>query len=88
MNSAFRESFQRDLKKIKDRTVLHEVRAVIENVDNVDSVLDIPSFKKLRGYTDYYRIRLRNYRIGVRIADDTVTFIRILHRRDIYRYFP
>ncbi|MGH2412635.1 MAG: type II toxin-antitoxin system RelE family toxin, partial [Microcystaceae cyanobacterium] len=35
-----------------------------------------------------YRIRLGDYRIGLFIEGKTVTFARVLHRKEIYRYFP
>jgi mRNA interferase RelE/StbE len=49
---------------------------------------EIIHVKKLKGSEDYYRIRIGNYRVGIILADDTVIFVRFLHRRDIYRYFP
>jgi len=36
----------------------------------------------------YYRIRLGDYRIGLVVNEQTVVFVRFLHRREIYRYFP
>jgi mRNA interferase RelE/StbE len=36
----------------------------------------------------YYRIRLGDYRVGLKIENNTVCFVRFLHRKDIYRYFP
>ncbi len=38
--------------------------------------------------TRYYRIRVGDYRIGVEVVGDEILFVRILHRKDIYRYFP
>ena len=45
---------------------------------------------KLQGYEDYYRIRVGDYRIGLRLDYDhrLVEFRRILHRSRIYRSFP
>jgi mRNA interferase RelE/StbE len=31
---------------------------------------------------------LGDYRIGIEVLEDEVIFVRMLHRRDIYRYFP
>jgi len=36
----------------------------------------------------YYRIRLGNYKMGITIIENQVTFIRFLHRKEIYKYFP
>ena len=40
------------------------------------------------GNENYYRFRVGDYRIGIVIEEDTVVFVRCLHRREIYRYFP
>ncbi len=42
----------------------------------------------MKGSEDYYRIRLGDYRLGLRIEEGTVSFIRCLHRKDVYKYFP
>jgi len=46
--------------------------------------------EKLKGYTDKYKIRVGNYRIGITVDQETKTLIcqRIAHRKDIYRIFP
>jgi len=45
---------------------------------------------KLRGHEDYYRIRVGDYRIGLRLDFDChlIEFRRVLHRGQIYRSFP
>ena len=45
---------------------------------------------KLQGYEDYYRIRVGDYRIGLRLDFDRrlIEFRRVLHRNQIYRSFP
>jgi mRNA interferase RelE/StbE len=45
---------------------------------------------KLQGYEDYYRIRVGEYRIGLRLDFDhhLIEFRRVLHRNQIYRRFP
>jgi len=37
--------------------------------------------------SNQWRIKIGDYRIGVEIKKDTVIFVRILHRKDIYKYF-
>ncbi len=88
MKTEFRASFSRDLRKIRDKTLLNRVRKAIEEVETANALEEISHLKKLRGNPHYYRIRLGDYRLGVVLEDDTVTFVRFLHRKDIYRYFP
>jgi mRNA interferase RelE/StbE len=44
--------------------------------------------KKLTGYKTAYRIRMGQYRIGFYYEHKTIELVRILHRKEIYRYFP
>jgi mRNA interferase RelE/StbE len=84
----FKESFARDLRALKDKTLLGRIRALIEDVEKAGSLGEVASLKKLRGGGTYYRIRIGDFRVGVAVEEDVVVFVRILHRRDIYRYFP
>ncbi|MEB3229956.1 MAG: type II toxin-antitoxin system RelE/ParE family toxin [Leptolyngbyaceae bacterium] len=43
---------------------------------------------KMKGYDNFYRVRIGNHRVGIQVIEDEVIFVRVLHRRDIYRYFP
>ena len=89
MKTEFRNSFARDLRaRRKDQDFLNRVKAIIETVETAKDLSDISNIKKLKGETNYYRIRSGNFRVGVKIEDETVVFIRALPRRDIYRYFP
>jgi mRNA interferase RelE/StbE len=88
MKTAFRKSFTRDLKRIKDTDVLERVRQVIEEVEAATNLQGIGNLKKMSGTTNFYRIRIGDYRIGTAVEGDTVEFVRCLARRDLYRYFP
>ncbi len=89
MRTEFKKSFARDLQARKnDKRFLDSVKEIIEHVEHADTLGDISNLKKLKGESNYYRIRFGNYRIGVRVQGNQVNFIRALHRKDIYRYFP
>ena len=89
MKTDFRKSFARDLKKLKkNREVLGRIKDKIEEVEAAESLRQLPSLKKLSSRDDFYRIRVGDYRMGVVMRGETVEFVRCLHRREIYRYFP
>jgi mRNA interferase RelE/StbE len=88
MRTAFRSSFARDLKKIEDQLILNQVRQVIEDVETAENLRAIDSLKKMSGGGKYFRIRVSDYRIGIVVDGDEIEFVRCLHRRDIYRFFP
>jgi mRNA interferase RelE/StbE len=81
MTVRFRTSFARDLKTIKDKGILHRVQQAITKVEATTSLQEITGLTKLSGSRHYYRI-------GLAVVGDVVEFLRCLHRRDIYRYFP
>lgn len=88
MKVTYRSSFLRDLKRIRDRETFDRIRAVVELVETIPAVADIPGLKKIAGAENHWRIRVGEYRLGVVITGSTVDFVRCLHRRDIYRRFP
>ena len=88
MNTAFRESFDTDLAAIMDPSLLRRIRKVIEHVETARNFQQIPNLKPLEAKGKYYRIRVGDYRIGLVFERGAVTFVRCLHRREIYRYFP
>ena len=88
MKVEFRESFAKDLKGVKDKSLLERVKEVVETVEKVDSLAEISNLKKLKGGGNYYRLRVGDYRVGISVEGVTVTFVRFLNRKDIYKYFP
>jgi mRNA interferase RelE/StbE len=88
MNVQFRASFERDLRAIRDKTVLARVRATIVSVESAGSLAEVGNVKRLRGGAHCYRIRVGDYRIGLTVTGEEAVFVRVLHRRDLYRYFP
>ncbi len=88
MNVRIDKSFEKDIKKVKDKKLLTKIADTIEQVQVAISSNEIKNIKKLKGSNSYYRIRIGNYRIGVVIEGDAIDFIRFLPRKDIYKYFP
>ncbi|MDH5525394.1 MAG: type II toxin-antitoxin system RelE/ParE family toxin [Desulfobulbaceae bacterium] len=85
----FKKSFVKDLKKhSRDKKLLQRVREIIQEVEDAASLADINNLKKMKAEGFYYRIRSGDYRVGLIIDSETATFVRVLHRSDIYRYFP
>ncbi|OUD12196.1 type II toxin-antitoxin system RelE family toxin [Thioflexithrix psekupsensis] len=88
MKVHFERRFLRDIHKIKDRLLRVQIEEIIDQVKQAESLNDINNLKKLQGYDTFYRIRWRDYRIGIQHINDEIIFVRVLHRRDVYYYFP
>ena len=90
MNTDFKTSFLNDIKKVKDKSLLLKVEKIILDVENAGKIQDIPELRKLKGNKKgiYYRIKIDNYRMGVTIENNIVTFVVFKPRKDIYKFFP
>ena len=42
----------------------------------------------MKGYKDFYRIRIGDYRLGLYTENHHVILSRLLPRKDIYKRFP
>jgi mRNA interferase RelE/StbE len=87
MRVQFRKSFAKDLEDIRGRQLLDRIKQAVQSVEQAETLEDVPHLKKLRG-GDYFRIRVGDYRLGLIVREGEVTFVRALHRKDVYRYFP
>jgi mRNA interferase RelE/StbE len=88
MKYVFRESFWRDVKKIKDKKTLTRLDEAIAKVEAAANLSEVQSVTKMEGAANAYRIRVGGFRIGFYLEADVVEFVRCLDRKDIYRYFP
>jgi mRNA interferase RelE/StbE len=84
----FKKSFEKDLLNILDADLYQRIQQVIAEVETAENLREISNVKKLQGEADYYRIRVGDYRVGIKLNDGVVYFVRILHRKEIYRSFP
>lgn len=84
----FKASFASDLRALKDKSFLERVKALIATIESAETLLEIPNLKKSRGGGAYYRVRLGDYRVGLVVEENAIVFVRMLHRREVYRYFP
>jgi len=84
----FRESFLKDVNHIKEKVVKKKISAVITEAKAAASLSAVRHVKKIEGSEDYYRVRIGDYRVGVKLQGKTLVFLRCLRRKDIYRYFP
>ncbi len=88
MKVLYESSFKRDLAKIRDKRIKKSLLKLIERIHVAEKPPEINHLEKLRSGKSYYKIRIGEYRVGLELKDDTLIFVRFLHRRDIYRYFP
>ena len=81
-------SFEKDFKKISNEKLKTKLLDIINSIRKATKISDLKNIKKLQGTKDFYRIRLGDYRLEIIINKKEVQLIRLLHRKEIYRYFP
>jgi mRNA interferase RelE/StbE len=84
----FKASFASDLRAVKDQSLLDRIKALIANVEAAQSLSELSNLRKLRGGGAFFRVRVGDYRVGIAVEEGVVVFVRVLHRREVYRYFP
>jgi len=88
MQVKFTKQFDKQFDKIADKTLKKKISDAVSSAISADKIADIPNIKKLQGHDTSYRIRIGDYRIGLRLDNSVVIFVVVEHRKDIYRHFP
>jgi len=88
MKIIVQKSFEKDIAKINDKQLAAIVYALIEELESCQNLSNVPHLKKMAGKGNYYRIRVGNYRLGLKLSEETLILLRFMSRKDIYKYFP
>ena len=87
MKIEIRRSFTKDADKMPS-PYQQQLGIIIAEMEKASQPAELNNCKKLSGYKTAYRIRMGQYRIGFYYENKIVELVRILHRKEIYRYFP
>lgn len=89
MKVQYTKRFSKDLDSIlHDEKLKKRLLRVIETMKRIDSLDGMDGVRKIQGYDGFYRIRMGDWRLGIKVEGDCVHMMRFLHRKDIYRKFP
>lgn len=65
MNVVYRNSFLRDVVKLKNRAIQTAVDKATDHLEAAASLTDVRNLKRLKGSARHYRNRVGEYRIGL-----------------------
>ena len=89
MKVTYKKKFLKDLKALNSTDVYEKICVlVLEEMPSTEDLSTIANLSKLKGDDTAYRIRVGDYRIGFFMEDNEIVMSRVLHRSEIYRYFP
>ena len=85
----YKKTFLKDLTKLPSDYQERVEKLVFEDIPQTDNISAITEMKRMKGYKDYYRIRIGDYRIGCKVErQGKIIFYRVKSRSDIYKIFP
>ena len=87
MNVAFRSSFLKDIKKIKDKKVKELILLTISEVKSAQSTKSIPKIERLVSRQPFYKIKKHPYRFGLYIENAEVEFVKFGTRKTFTKIF-
>jgi mRNA interferase RelE/StbE len=89
MELEFDRSFEKALEKIKDKKLFDSIKNLLNQCEEASALKNLKNVRKIVGYSNYYRIKVGEYRVGIQfLKPNTIRFVTVLHRRDIYKKFP
>jgi mRNA interferase RelE/StbE len=65
------KSFKKDIQKL-DTATKKQISNLLIQLVQVESIKEISNFKKIKGFRNAFRIRLGNYRIGIRLDGNSI----------------
>ena len=85
----FTKRFLKELASLPDN-VQTRVEVIVFQELKSDNPFSLGYVEKMKGYSDKYKIRVGDYRIGISVdsLNKRITCQRVAHRREIYRIFP
>jgi len=88
MQVFYEKSFLKDIKKINDKNIANKLKKILNKFEEEENLTTFLNVKKLKGFDNFYRIKIGNYRLGFKYENESIEVIRFLHRKDIYKLFP
>lgn len=88
MKIRFLTSFLKDLEQVSEAQDKAEISQMIKICEKAKFLSEIGSLKKLAGFKNVFRIKRKNYRIGLYIEINELVFARISHKNELYKMFP
>ncbi len=64
MELVFLHSFEGDLKKLNDKSLMKKLKEIIILFENSNSLSEIDNIKKIRGSKHAFRMRVNDFRLG------------------------
>jgi mRNA interferase RelE/StbE len=87
VKTEYRKRFLKELSKVplNQRKVIEEF--IFGELLQLRSLEESGKIERMKGYPNFFKVRFGDYRVGLHIENEVI-IERVLHRKEIYRYFP
>jgi len=88
MKIEYGKKFLKELSLIpsKYRIIIEDF--VFEELPRYKNIYECKQIESMKGYKMYFKVRFGDYRIGIKKEGEIIIILRVLHRKEIYKYFP
>ncbi|PTN07962.1 ParE-like toxin of type II ParDE toxin-antitoxin system [Mangrovibacterium marinum] len=84
----FRNSFLKDIKRVKQETAKKLIKRVIRQCEQAETIRDISHCEPLQSRGKYFKIKHGQYRFGIHIDKGIIEFLKFGTRQRFYDDFP
>lgn len=88
MNVSYSKKFLKQLASIPSETRIKIEEFVFNELISVSSTSSLGKVEKMQGHHGFYKVRFGNYRVGLAIENEVIIVKTVMHRREIYKFFP
>jgi len=88
MEVRYSKKFLKQLAGIPRETRVRIEDFVFNELSTKATIEEAGKIEKMQGYTNCYKARFGDYRIGFLLENDVITVKTVMHRREIYKFFP
>ncbi len=88
MKVNYNKKFLKQLAELPKNQQAKIEQFVFEQLPNAVSLSSLGNIEKMQDYDGFYKIRFGLYRLGLQLENDTVIIKTVMHRKEIYKFFP
>ncbi len=89
MKVIYTKTFLKDLSKVfPDKRRKQIEKFVFVELPGLSSIESAGNIEQMTGFKNYYKVRFGDFRVGMNKNDNTIELLRVLNRKEIYKYFP
>lgn len=88
MKIKYRKKFLKQLSKLPPDVRTKIEKFVFVELPAIQSLGESGKIEKMSGYKSFYKVRFGSYRVGLKKEEDSIILKAVMHRSEIYKYFP